>query len=174
MLLNQVIVARFIARLSGEGELDVNFRRRWNPESRKLRRFQFVLQSDFETANHFLTIRRTGLVVFQQIKARELVGNILLQFIHKCSCVTHHSVPRTRDYIVCYLPRMSISRRRFFRGLVGKNEARTNFKRRVQAVEAYVRTNLLPYDFAVTGEQTAEALAAAVAAIEINADGEVP
>ncbi|HTG73290.1 MAG TPA: hypothetical protein VMT78_13485 [Terriglobia bacterium] len=74
---------------------------------------------------------------------------------------------------MCYLPGMSISRRRFFRGLVGKDEE-NELKRRMQAVEAYVRTHLLPYDFAVTGEQTAEALAAAVAAIEINADGEVP
>jgi len=68
---------------------------------------------------------------------------------------------------------MSISRRRFFRGLVGKDEE-NELKRRIQAVEAYVRTHLLPYDFALTGEQTAETLAAAVAAIEINADGEVP
>ena len=74
---------------------------------------------------------------------------------------------------MCYLPGMSISRRRFFRGLVGKDEE-NELKRRIQAVEAYVRTHLLPYDFALTGEQTAETLAAAVAAIEINADGEVP
>src|SRR5262245_14617119 len=68
---------------------------------------------------------------------------------------------------------MSISRRRFFRGLITKNEE-NELPRRVQAVEAYVRTNLLPYDFALTMEQTAEALASAVAAIEINVDGEVP
>lgn len=35
-------------------------------------------------------------------------------------------------------------------------------------MEAYVRTNLLPYDFALTGEQTAELLAAVVAGTEID------
>src|SRR5262245_18831989 len=58
---------------------------------------------------------------------------------------------------------MSISRRQFFRGLVGQNEDRQrDQQRRIEAVEAYVRTNLLPYDFALTPEQTAEVLAAVV------------
>lgn len=66
---------------------------------------------------------------------------------------------------------MPLSRRGFFRGLTGKNEdPHRDLQRRIQAVEAYVRTNLLPYDFPVTGEQTAEALAAAVSGIEIVPD----
>jgi hypothetical protein len=66
---------------------------------------------------------------------------------------------------------MPLSRRGFFRGLTGKNEdPQRDLQRRVQAVEAYVRTNLLPYDFPVSGEQTAEALAAAVSGIEIVPD----
>ena len=38
-------------------------------------------------------------------------------------------------------------------------------------VKAYVRTNLLPYDFALTAEQTAEVLDAAVAGIDIDSNG---
>jgi len=40
-------------------------------------------------------------------------------------------------------------------------------------VEAYVRTNLLPYDFALTGGQTEKVLAAAVASVEIGAEDEL-
>jgi hypothetical protein len=40
---------------------------------------------------------------------------------------------------------MEMSRRQFFRGLTGKD--------RTAAVDAYVRTNLLPYDFSLTDEQ---------------------
>ena len=36
-------------------------------------------------------------------------------------------------------------------------------------VENYVRTNLLPYDFALTAEQTSEALAAAIAGVDLSA-----
>ena len=64
---------------------------------------------------------------------------------------------------------MSISRRNFFRGLVGQNEdLQREQQRRIAAVEAHVRTNLLPYDFALTAEQTAEVLASVVARIEIS------
>jgi hypothetical protein len=40
---------------------------------------------------------------------------------------------------------MEMSRRQFFRGLTGKDRA--------TAIAAFVRTNLLPYDFSLTGEQ---------------------
>jgi hypothetical protein len=43
----------------------------------------------------------------------------------------------------------------------------------VHSVESYVRTNLLPYDFPLSAEQTAEALCAAVEGIEITTDGEL-
>ena len=51
-----------------------------------------------------------------------------------------------------YLPTMEMSRRQFFRGLTGKD--------RMAAVDAYVRTNLLPYDFSLTGEQIEQLLGA--------------
>jgi hypothetical protein len=44
---------------------------------------------------------------------------------------------------------------------------------RVVTVENYVRTNLLPYDFALTTEQTAEILKTAVAEIDPDGDDEV-
>jgi hypothetical protein len=66
---------------------------------------------------------------------------------------------------------MPISRRQFFRGLVGQNEDRQREQqRRIEAVEAYVRTNLLPYDFALTPEQTAEVLAAVVGGTDTDGD----
>src|SRR5262245_1794208 len=47
---------------------------------------------------------------------------------------------------------MEMSRRQFFRGLTGKDRA--------AAVDAYVRTNLLPYDFSLTDEQIEQLLGA--------------
>ena len=49
-----------------------------------------------------------------------------------------------------YLPTMEMSRRQFFRGLTGKDRA--------AAIDAFVRTNLLPYDFSLTGEQIEQLL----------------
>ena len=69
---------------------------------------------------------------------------------------------------------MPISRRNFFRGLVGQGDNRQREQeKRVRAVESWVRTNLLPYDFALSGEQTAEILAAAVAAAPIDGEDEL-
>jgi hypothetical protein len=51
-----------------------------------------------------------------------------------------------------YLPTMEMSRRQFFRGLTGKD--------RPAALDAYVRTNLLPYDFSLTDEQMESLLGA--------------
>lgn len=69
---------------------------------------------------------------------------------------------------------MAISRRQFFRGLAGQNEDRLrHHEKRKFAVESYVRTNLLPYDFALTPEQTNEALTAALAGLDIDGDGDI-
>jgi hypothetical protein len=62
---------------------------------------------------------------------------------------------------------MAISRRQFFRGFGGPTPKQLR-ERRVRAVDMYVRTNLLPYDFGLTAEQTLEALAAAVAGIDLD------
>ncbi len=62
---------------------------------------------------------------------------------------------------------MAISRRQFFRGVVGQSEGRQRGEeRRTNRLDAYVRTNLLPYDFALSTEQTDELLAAVNAAIQ--------
>jgi len=67
---------------------------------------------------------------------------------------------------------MSISRRQFFRGLTpGGKDPQQDYRRRAQSVENYVRTNLLPYDFALTAEQTAEVMRAATERIDIPLDG---
>jgi hypothetical protein len=69
---------------------------------------------------------------------------------------------------------MAISRRQFFRGLVRQgDDKQSESERRKVAVESYVRTNLLPYDFGLTAEQTAEVLGAAVAAADIAGDSEL-
>jgi hypothetical protein len=69
---------------------------------------------------------------------------------------------------------MSISRRQFFRGLTPHGtDPQQDYLRRVQTVESYVRKNLLPYDFALTGDQTAEVLRAAVDGIEVATEGEL-
>jgi hypothetical protein len=47
---------------------------------------------------------------------------------------------------------MEMSRRQFFRGLTGKDRA--------AALDSYVRTNLLPYDFSLTDEQIEHLLGA--------------
>jgi hypothetical protein len=68
---------------------------------------------------------------------------------------------------------MSISRRQFFRGFVGHSEDRQREQeKRKFAVESYVRTNLLPYDFSLTPEQTVEALAAALGGVNIEGEDE--
>lgn len=78
------------------------------------------------------------------------------------------------NYSLCYLPRMAISRRGFFRGLTGKAEdPERELQKRKLAVESYIRAYLLPYDFPLTAEQTAEVLAAATEAIDLNAEGEL-
>lgn len=52
-----------------------------------------------------------------------------------------------------------MSRRQFFRGFTGKEGPRRQLNR-AAAVDAYVRTNLLPYDFCLTDEQVEHLLEA--------------
>jgi hypothetical protein len=54
---------------------------------------------------------------------------------------------------------MGISRRQFFRGFTGR-EGPGRQLRRAAAIDAYVRTNLLPYDFSLTDEQVEHLLQA--------------
>jgi hypothetical protein len=72
---------------------------------------------------------------------------------------------------------MAISRRQFFRGIVGQGEGRQrDDERRVVSLDNYVRTNLLPYDFALTAEQTdkvLETVRAAIAPETIESDGDL-
>ena len=69
---------------------------------------------------------------------------------------------------------MPISRRQFFRGLVGQSDDRQREQlKRTLEVESYVRTNLLPYDFALTGDQSAEVLAAAIGGVDIDGNGDL-
>ena len=69
---------------------------------------------------------------------------------------------------------MSLSRRQFFRRLVkpGEKSARER-KARYDEMAAYVRTNLLPYDFCLTEAQEAELFAAVRASLEEAGDEEL-
>jgi hypothetical protein len=69
---------------------------------------------------------------------------------------------------------MAISRRQFFRGIVGQGEGRQREEgRNISHLDTYVRTNLLPYDFALTGEQIDEVLATVRTAIQPADDEEL-
>ncbi len=69
---------------------------------------------------------------------------------------------------------MSLSRRQFFRRLVKPGEkTKEERKARYEAMDAYVRTNLLPYDFSLTAEQEAELFATVRAALEETGDEEL-
>jgi hypothetical protein len=52
---------------------------------------------------------------------------------------------------------MRMSRRQFFRGFTGKEGPRRPLTR-ADAIDAFVRTNLLPYDFSLTDEQVEQLL----------------
>jgi hypothetical protein len=54
---------------------------------------------------------------------------------------------------------MQMSRRQFFRGFAGKDGLRRPLSRE-EAIDAYVRTNLLPYDFCLTDDQLEQLLEA--------------
>ena len=49
---------------------------------------------------------------------------------------------------------MPISRRQFFRGFTGKTDQEPNEIDRASAIDIYIRSNLLPYDFSLTDEET--------------------
>jgi hypothetical protein len=54
---------------------------------------------------------------------------------------------------------MAISRRQFFKFLGSGDRSERARKNRIEQIEAYVRTNLLPYDFALDGAQTEQLFA---------------
>jgi len=69
---------------------------------------------------------------------------------------------------------MSFSRRSFFRKLVQPNKKSTEERlSRYEQMEQYVRTELLPYDFALTAEQQDELFATVRKALEETADEEL-
>ena len=66
--------------------------------------------------------------------------------------------PRRRLWYV--VDRMALSRRQFFRRLVNSGERSLQERlNRYTALESYVRTHLLPYDFGVTDQQLSELIA---------------
>src|SRR6516165_6192943 len=69
---------------------------------------------------------------------------------------------------------MSFSRRQFFRRLVRPNQKTPEERRdRYQLMDNYVRTQLLPYDFALTLEQESELFASVRAELEATNDEEL-
>jgi hypothetical protein len=70
--------------------------------------------------------------------------------------------------------KMSLSRRQFFRRFVKPGEKTRQERRgRYELMDAYVRTHLLPYDFALTADQEAELFAAVRSALEETSDEEL-
>ncbi len=64
---------------------------------------------------------------------------------------------------------MPISRRQFFRGIVRQNETREpDLHRKLEEIDAYVRTNLLPYDFGLSVDQTAQLLTTVREAMDVQ------
>jgi len=69
---------------------------------------------------------------------------------------------------------MSLSRRQFFRRFVKPGEKTRQERRgRYELMDAYVRTHLLPYDFALTADQEAELFAGVRSALEETSDEEL-
>jgi hypothetical protein len=69
---------------------------------------------------------------------------------------------------------VSLSRRQFFRRFVKPGEkTREERNARYEAMDAYVRTNLLPYDFCLTAAQEAELFATVRTALEETGDEEL-
>ena len=69
---------------------------------------------------------------------------------------------------------MSFSRRQFFRHIVRPGHKTPEERRtRYELMDDYVRTNLLPYDYALTAEQQAELFAAVRADLEQTNDEEL-
>ena len=69
---------------------------------------------------------------------------------------------------------MSLSRRQFFRNLVKPEEKRSSSRQeRYDQMESFVRTSLLPYDFAYTYAEEAELFAAVRSFLEGLGDAEL-
>jgi hypothetical protein len=69
---------------------------------------------------------------------------------------------------------MSLSRRQFFRRLVRPGQKSPEERRsRYDLMDTYVRTHLLPYDFALTADQETELLSAVRSALEETTDEEL-
>jgi hypothetical protein len=69
---------------------------------------------------------------------------------------------------------MSLSRRQFFRRLTRPGERTAQERQnRYEAMDAYVRTHLLPYDFSLTEEQEAELFAFVRSDLENTGDEEL-
>ena len=69
---------------------------------------------------------------------------------------------------------MSLSRRQFFRNLVHPGQKTPEQRReRYEAMDAFVRTSLLPYDFSLTAEQESELFAAVRSDLEQTTDEEL-
>ena len=72
------------------------------------------------------------------------------------------------------LASMSLSRRQFFRRLVRPGEkSREERVARYELMDTYVRTNLLPYDFALSAGQEAELFSSVRSALEDTNDEEL-
>lgn len=72
----------------------------------------------------------------------------------------------SRDYSLCYLRSMPISRRQFFQGITGRGDPAQKELERAAAIDAYVRTHLLPYDFSLTDDETLQVLEAVRSGME--------
>src|SRR5215813_8090919 len=69
---------------------------------------------------------------------------------------------------------MSLSRRQFFRRLMHPGQKSPEERRsRYDLMDTYVRTHLLPYDFALTAEQESELLTSVRSALEETNDEEL-
>jgi hypothetical protein len=66
---------------------------------------------------------------------------------------------------------MPISRRQFFRGFTGRGDPAQKELERAAAIDAYVRTHLLPYDFSLTDEETMQVLEAVRCGMETGDQG---
>jgi hypothetical protein len=69
---------------------------------------------------------------------------------------------------------MSLSRRQFFRRIVQPGHKSPEERRaRYELMDTYVRTSLLPYDFALTADQESELFASVRQALEETNDEEL-
>ena len=65
---------------------------------------------------------------------------------------------------------MSISRREFFRGFTPKVSSSRSKLDRASAIDAYVRTHLLPYDFSLTDDEVKQVLETVCSGMNTESD----